>query len=66
MARRTTSAHTNGMTPRKMVLVDTSGSRVFSDAHRKSPLLAGYRARREKDGLVNGPAEVEIFRSLTD
>jgi len=36
------------------------------DAHRKSPLLAGYRARREKEGLVNGPAEVEIYRSLTD
>jgi quinol monooxygenase YgiN len=35
------------------------------DVHRKAPHLAAYRERREKEGLTEGPAEVEIYRSLT-
>src|SRR5262249_62165684 len=34
-------------------------------AHRKAPHLAAYRERREKQGLTQGAAEVEIFRSVT-
>lgn len=36
------------------------------DLHRKAPYLAAYRERREKEGLTEGPAEVEIYRSVTD
>jgi len=36
------------------------------DLHRKAPHLAAYRERREKEGLVAGPPEVEIYRSLTE
>ena len=36
------------------------------DAHRKAPHLAGYRERREREGLTEGTVEVEIYRSLTD
>ena len=36
------------------------------DAHRKAPHLAAYREQREREGLVVGPPEVEIYRSLTD
>src|SRR5262245_26813619 len=36
------------------------------DLHRKAPHLASYRERREKEGLTEGAAEVEIYRSLTD
>jgi quinol monooxygenase YgiN len=36
------------------------------DLHRKAPHLAAYRQRREKEGLVDGAAEVEIFRSFTE
>ena len=36
------------------------------DAHRCAPHLAAYRERREREGLVEGPPEVEIYRSLTD
>jgi quinol monooxygenase YgiN len=39
---------------------------VAFDAHRKSPHLAVYRERREKEGLVEGAVEVEIYRSITD
>ena len=36
------------------------------DVHRKAPYLAAYRERREKEGLTEGPTEVEIYRSLTE
>ena len=36
------------------------------DVHRKAPHLAAYRERREKEGLTEGPAEVDIYRSITD
>jgi quinol monooxygenase YgiN len=35
-------------------------------AHRAAPHLAAYRERREAEGLVAGPAEVDIYRPLTD
>jgi len=34
------------------------------DAHRGTPHLAAYRQRREGEGLVAGPAEVEVFRAV--
>jgi quinol monooxygenase YgiN len=36
------------------------------DAHRKSPHLAAYRERREKEGLTEGGVEVDFYRSVTD
>lgn len=36
------------------------------EAHRKAPHLAAYRERREKEGLVVGAGEVEIFRALSE
>jgi autoinducer 2-degrading protein len=36
------------------------------DAHRTAPHLAGFRERREREGLTEGAVEVEIYRSLTD
>src|SRR5215467_2018195 len=36
------------------------------DVHRKAQHLAAYRERREKEGLTEGPPEVEIYRSLTE
>jgi quinol monooxygenase YgiN len=36
------------------------------DLHRNAPHLAAYRQRREKEGLTDGAAEVEIFRSFTE
>jgi len=35
-------------------------------AHRVAPHLAAFRERREKEGLTAGPAEVEVYRLLTD
>jgi len=36
------------------------------DVHRKAAHLAAFRERREREGLIAGPAEVEIYRPLTD
>ena len=36
------------------------------DAHRNSPHLAAFRERRDREGLADGPADVRIYRSLTD
>lgn len=36
------------------------------DAHRKAPHLAAFRDRREREGLLEGAVEVDLFRALTD
>lgn len=36
------------------------------DAHRGAPHLAAYRKRRESEGLSEGPAVVEVYRSFTE
>ena len=36
------------------------------DMRRKARRLAAYRDRRGKEGLTQGPPEVEIYRSLTE
>ena len=36
------------------------------EAHRRAPHLASYRERREREGLTEGPVEVNVFRALTD
>ena len=36
------------------------------DAHRRSPHLAAFRKRREDGGLTAGPADVVVYRALTD
>ena len=36
------------------------------ELHRQAAHLATYRERRENEGLVDGPAEAEIFRLLTE
>ena len=45
---------------------ETYANDAAFDAHRKAPHLAAFRERREKEGLVAGPAEVEVYRPLTD
>lgn len=36
------------------------------ETHRRSPHLAAFRKRRDDEGLTAGPAEVQLFRALTD
>ena len=36
------------------------------EEHRKAPYLAAFRERREREGLIEGAVDVEIFRSIID
>ena len=36
------------------------------EVHRQASHLAAYRQRREREGLVDGTADVKVYRSLTD
>jgi quinol monooxygenase YgiN len=36
------------------------------EVHRTAPHLAAYRERREEEGLTEGAAAVETYRSITD
>ena len=36
------------------------------EAHRNAPHLAAFRQRREQERLIDGTAQVELYRSLTD
>jgi quinol monooxygenase YgiN len=35
-------------------------------AHRASPHLAQYRKRREDEGLLDGPVDVQVYRNITE
>jgi quinol monooxygenase YgiN len=58
--------HRSTKDPDLFVFYEQFESEAAFDVHRKAPYLAAYRERREKEGLTEGPVEVEIFRSLTD
>ena len=58
--------HRSTATPEQFVLYETYVDDAAFDLHRQSPLLASYRARREREALLDGPVEVEVFRSVTD
>ena len=36
------------------------------ELHRKSAHLATYRERRESQGLIAGPPQVEVYRAISD
>jgi quinol monooxygenase YgiN len=58
--------HRSTKDPDVFVFYEQYRDEAALDAHRKSPILAAYRERREKEGLTEGGVEVEFFRSITD
>jgi len=58
--------HRSTTDPDLFIFYEQYRSEAAFDAHRKAPHLAAFRERREKEGLVAGPPEVELYRSLTD
>jgi quinol monooxygenase YgiN len=58
--------HRSSKDPDLFIFYEQYKDDVAFDLHRKAPHLATYRDRREKEGLTEGAAEVEIYRSLTD
>jgi quinol monooxygenase YgiN len=58
--------HRSTKDPDQFIFYEQYKDDAAFDAHRKAPHLASYRERREKEGLTEGAAEVEIYRSLTE
>ena len=58
--------HRSTKDPDQFIFYEQYKDDAAFDAHRKNPILAEYRARREKEGLMEGAVEVEIYRSITD
>jgi quinol monooxygenase YgiN len=58
--------HRSARDPDLFLFYETYVDEAAFEAHRKAPHLAAFRERRERDGLIEGAVEVEIFRSLTD
>jgi len=58
--------HRSTTNPELFLFYEMYADDAAFDLHRKAPHLAVYRQRREKEGLTDGAAEVEIFRSFTE
>ena len=58
--------HCSTSDPDAFLFYETYADEAAFDAHRNSPHLAAYRKRREQEGLVDGPAEVQVYRPLTE
>lgn len=58
--------HRSTSDPELFLFYETYADDAAFEAHRSAPHLAAFRARREREGLVDGAAKVQVFRSLTD
>jgi len=58
--------HRSTTDPDRFLFYETYADEAALDVHRKAPHLAAYRQRRDREGLTAGPAEVEVFRSLSE
>ena len=58
--------HRSVKDPELFYFYETYANDAAFDTHRKAPHLAAFRERREKEGLIAGPVEVEVYRPLTD
>jgi quinol monooxygenase YgiN len=59
-------AHRSTKDPELFLFYEMYVDDAALDLHRNAPHLAAYRLRREKEGLIDGAVEVEIFRSITE
>ena len=58
--------HRSDQDPELLLFYETYVDEAAFDVHRNAPYLAEYRARREREGLLDGPVEVHVYRSVTD
>ena len=57
--------HRSTRDPHAFVFYEQYVDEAAFAAHRDSPHIVAFRARREREGLAAGPAEVEVLRALT-
>jgi len=58
--------HRSVKDPDQFYFYETYVDEAAFELHRNAPYLAEYRARREREGLLDGPVDVQVYRSLTD
>jgi quinol monooxygenase YgiN len=58
--------HRSTADPELFLFYETYADEAAFEAHRKAPHLAAFRERREREGLIAGPAQVEQFRSCSE
>jgi quinol monooxygenase YgiN len=58
--------HRSTRDPELFLFYETYADDAAFELHRNAPHLAAFRERREKEGLTDGPAEVDVFRSITE
>jgi quinol monooxygenase YgiN len=58
------TAHRSTSDPDLFIFYEQYEDDAAFDVHRRSPHLAAYRERREAEGLIARPAEVETFRPI--
>jgi quinol monooxygenase YgiN len=56
--------HRSTKDPELFLFYETFADDAALDTHRAAPHLAAFRERREREGLIAGPAEVEIYRPI--
>jgi autoinducer 2-degrading protein len=59
-------AHRSAQDPDAFCFYEQYRDDAAFEAHRKAPHLAVFRERREREGLVDGAAVVEIYRAITE
>ena len=58
--------HRSTKDPDLFLFYETYADEAAFDVHLNSLHVAEFRQRREKEGLVEGAVEVDIYRSVTD
>jgi (4S)-4-hydroxy-5-phosphonooxypentane-2,3-dione isomerase len=58
--------HRSTRDPELFLVYEMYADDAAFEAHRTAPHLAAFRTRREQEGLIAGPAEIDVLRSLTD
>ena len=58
-------AHRSTSDPDLFLFYEAYEDEAAFEAHRKAPHLAAYRARRDREGLVEGAVDVQVYRSIT-
>ena len=59
-------AHRSPRDPDAFCFYEQYRDEAAFEAHRKAPHLTAFRERREREGLIEGAAEVEIYRAITE
>jgi transposase len=63
--KRSNATHRSTTDPELFLFYETYADEAAFEAHRNAPHLTPFRQRREKEGLMAGRVEVEIYRSIT-